>query len=138
MGEDNTEDIIPQKQENNRDGKGRFLPGTSGNPGGRPVGATDFKNRLINKVLESPILKDGSISDRDKMDFIYDKLLELAKDGNMFAIRELLDRLMGKAQQNIKGDFTGNLSLDIPQEIKDAILSAYERTARGAKPTNNG
>ena len=52
-------------------------------------------------------------------------------------VSEVTDRTEGKAQQNIKGDFTGNIGLDIPKEVKDAILSGFERTVREAESTDS-
>lgn len=70
---------------NGRDHKGRFGPGNKfgrGNP----------LNRKVAK-LRSALLRRVSTDDIRE---VVDKLLELAKGGDLAAIRELLDRTLGK------------------------------------------
>ena len=62
----------------NEDG---WLPGQSGNPNGRP------KNSI------TTLLKNRDPKDYQK---VADKLVQLAENGDMAAIRELLDRIDGK------------------------------------------
>jgi len=77
-----------QNRDNGRDGKGRFAkgnPGGPGNPYAKAVG------QLRNALLQAVTTED--------MATVVRKLIELAKDGNVQAIRELLDRTLGKAQE---------------------------------------
>jgi len=60
---------------------GRFKPGQSGNPNGRPKGARHKTTLAIEKLL------DGEAED------ITRKAIERAKEGDMAAIRICLDRL---------------------------------------------
>lgn len=71
-----------------RDGRGRFAPGNRGGPG----------NPLAPQVakLRAAMLK--AVSARDMRE-ITDKLVELAKAGNVAAIKEVFERTLGKPQE---------------------------------------
>ena len=82
------------KQEAIRDEKGRFVPGVSRITGGRPK--KPITGWLI-KILEEE-LPDGM----SRAEFIARKLTALAaQDGDLNAIKEVIDRTEGKAQQKI-------------------------------------
>ena len=71
-----------------RDGKGRFAAGNKlarGNPHARKVAA--LRSALLNAVTE------------DDMRAIISKLIEMAKGGDVHAIKELLTRTLGKPQE---------------------------------------
>lgn len=70
-----------------RDEKGKFTKGTSGNPGGRPK-----------SELSITALIDDAVTPAD-WDFIFKQLLKMARRGNLKAIEMLMDRRFGKAQQ---------------------------------------
>jgi Family of unknown function (DUF5681) len=59
----------------------QFQPGQSGNPAGRPPGARNKRTRAVEAML------DGELED------ITRKAVELARAGNLAAIRLCLDRL---------------------------------------------
>ena len=65
--------MISQMPPQNRDLSGRFLKGTSGNPGGRPLGfreqikeSTADGNELVEVVLG--VLRDQTASNRERME----------------------------------------------------------------------
>ena len=93
----------------NRVGK-HFRKGRSGNPAGRPKSAmlSDALRRRLGEVDE----KDPE--ERTHAEVIADRLIAKAKEGDVPAIREIGDRVEGKAQQRV------TLSRDV-REI-------YERT----------
>jgi hypothetical protein len=68
-----------------RDARGRFAPGNAGGPG-NPLGGQVARLRaaLIEAVTE------------DDMAAIARKLIEMAKGGDVTAIRELLTRVLGR------------------------------------------
>jgi hypothetical protein len=79
-------------------GKG-FLPGQSGNPGGRPKGnvkiSAAYERSLARIVPDDP---EG----RTYAQYIADKNVEIAAQGNIAAIKEVTDRTEGKASRIIE------------------------------------
>lgn len=78
-----------------------FQPGVSGNPTGRPK-SKPFKDALNLAVKRAGI-------DQTKIQDIANKLVELAVDGDVSAIKEVADRLEGKPAQTqiLQGDEDG-------------------------------
>jgi len=70
-----------------RDARGRFLPGNSGGPGNPHARAT---SRLRARLL-------ARVSDAD-FDAVIDALVRQAKAGDLAAVRELLDRTIGRPE----------------------------------------
>jgi hypothetical protein len=83
-----------------------FEKGKSGNPGGRPKGPS-LKAELIRHLG-----KKGEDGVRHA-DAIALTLIDMARDGNLEAIREILDRVDGKVpqQQQVTGDGGGPLRI---------------------------
>ena len=75
--------------ENDRDDRGRFRPGVSGNPGGRVKGSS--LERLIQQVLDEP--HSPAMTKREAL---ARALVAGAIEGNPVALRELLARLWPK------------------------------------------
>lgn len=74
-----------------RDEQGRFTPGHSGNPAGRP------KNGLT-AMLNAAMSTDAG-DGATWAEVIRDKLLSLAASGNVEALKYLADRLEGRPAQ---------------------------------------
>jgi hypothetical protein len=75
-----------------RDEKGRFIKGSSGNPGGSPKISISITKQLVEK-LEKDGCKD--------LDEITDKIIKLAKNGNEQMIKYLWERIDGKLKETI-------------------------------------
>jgi hypothetical protein len=141
MGTSNSENITTNQVIPNPTGKGGF----GDNPGNRSDGRWHSKDSIsykYNKLIRMKVdgfkewLKEHPESERTVAEEIaYNAVIKARTD--LKYLVEITDRTEGKAQQNIKGDFTNNIDLDIPKEIKDAILSGFERAIRGAKLTDN-
>ena len=71
-----------------------WQPGESGNPNGSK------KERMFYGALNRAIAQDDGKRVREAAE----KLLDLAADGEPWAIKELADRLDGKPSQTIAGD----------------------------------
>ena len=70
----------------------RFPKGTSGNPGGRPRGVS--LTRFLYLELAKPSAEDPSVTNAE---LVARRVVEMAIDGDLGAIREVLDRTEGKA-----------------------------------------
>jgi hypothetical protein len=98
-----TDSQAPVKQDKNRDNKGRFQKGTTGNPNGRPPAAFSITELLRAKVSERPR--------------IVDRLIELAdsEDENVAlkAILGIANRLDGMPKQSIDAEHKGTIDVQL-------------------------
>jgi hypothetical protein len=94
-----------------------FEKGRSGNPGGRPKGPS-LKAELIRHLGRKG--EDGV----RHADAIALTLIDMARDGNLEAIREILDRVDGKVpqQQQVTGDGGGPVRVE-SYDIRLAVAS---------------
>ena len=79
-----------------RNEQGRWTAGTSGNPAGRPVGSGSIVTELRRLIHET------DSSGETVAAVIARQLVELAKSGDLRAIKECFDRLDGSPQQSIR------------------------------------
>lgn len=106
-----------EEQDKNRDGAGRFLPGASGNPGGRPRGRVGLTNR-IRLLLEQPA---SGGSEKAVADVLAERLVaeSLKNPAKMWQfIKEFLDRDEGRTDK-----------LDIANDASPAEQAAMIRDA---------
>lgn len=96
---------------------------------GAPVGSTNRHDGRIWRQAILNALRKRSRSDRmEALEQIADKLLRLCQLGSVPALRELGDRIDGKAPQAIIGDPDNPLFVKAVREMTDEEL---ERLARG-------
>lgn len=79
-----------------RDEQGRFIPGVSGNPEGRPP--ETIEQKIIKKAVKE-LIADYKEGLTDALESIKPVLIAEALKGNMQAIKEINDRTMGKPEQ---------------------------------------
>ena len=93
----------------NRDNSGRFVPGKSGNPAGRP------KKLPITEAIRQELEKKGRFNVANDV-AIARKLIALALDGDLEAIREIADRAEGKSRQRneVSGPEGGPIQFEAP------------------------
>jgi len=95
-----------------------FKKGESGNPNGRPKGASVVAE--LRKLVEETDWKDKKTGKTHlQAKAIAMKLVNMAMDdeGNLGAIKEIFDRLYGKAQQNVNVDANVGLKvIRLPQK----------------------
>lgn len=88
----------PDETGKNRDEQGRFIPGVSGHPEGRPADTEEAK--IAKKALKITIAEY-----KEKLAEVLPQLspviIALALKGDMSAIKEIHDRIMGKAPQDL-------------------------------------
>ena len=75
-------------------GKG-FVPGVSGNPGGRP------KEYNFKEAIKEALKSEDKHTKRENIVAIVDKAVSMAKRGNLGAIKWLADRYEGTPMQSI-------------------------------------
>ena len=98
-----------------------FKPGQSGNPSGRP-------KAVLSRALRAEIDKlDGAAPDAPtKAERIAEKVVTLALDGNLEAIRLIYDRVEGKPRQSV------TLTIDRAEKVERALEQLQaEARARG-------
>jgi hypothetical protein len=86
-----------------RDNKGRFVKGQSGNPAGRP------KREVEEAYLQATIARVSM----DDWQSVVKKAVEQAKDGNSEARRWLAEYIMGKPRSPVDVDVEGNISVTV-------------------------
>lgn len=100
-----------------------FRPGHSGNPGGRR------KERLWAAAIERAVDRADAIGKRPRLDDIADKLIESALAGSMHAIKEIGDRLDGKAVQAQEIDLTKeNQYDDVPTSTINMLIESLNKS----------
>src|SRR6266853_1573081 len=102
-------DQIKQGEQGERDRRGRFARGRSGNPAGRPRGCRDHVNRAARLLLAG----EGEALTR--------KAVELALAGDPTALRLCLERIVGPYRERVG-------------EFKSKILAMARRFAGGQPP----
>jgi hypothetical protein len=85
-----------------RNSAGKFLKGTSGNPDG-PI------NHPFRAAVARAIAQDSAT----RLRACAERLLDLAAAGEAWAVKELADRLDGKAHQSVSADMSGSLTVEI-------------------------
>lgn len=75
---------------------GRFLPGVSGNPAGRPAGSKNIQRQLEDAV-RSYIAHPTRV---ERIKKVLDRLLQKAEDGNVAAAKLLLDKIIQNAKED--------------------------------------
>jgi len=109
-------DIQPAKQESNRGEDGKFKPGVSGNPNGRPKGKT------IAGIIREKI-EQADENGKTKIDKLADILINKAMDGDFKALELIWNYMDGKPDQKIDlgdSDKIDALRNDINKLIGDA------------------
>jgi hypothetical protein len=79
-----------------RDNKGRFMPGISGNPKGKPLGAKHMTTLLMDALREIP---NGHGKPADIL--IVQKLIQKALQGHDKSIELIWNRIEGKETQSL-------------------------------------
>jgi ribosomal protein L17 len=114
------------KQQKSNDARARrlanlkpFKPGQSGNPAGRPKALTlsEAYRRELAKIDEADPQK------RTFAEVLAEQMIVRAKTGDVAALKEVADRVEGKAKQTI------TLSTDRREQVERAIDRMIERAA---------
>ena len=102
-----------------------FPPGVSGNPKGRPKGSKNFSS-ILNGIIERKIdIKDPLTLENARLTAQEALMLRLVSDGlngNILAIREIMDRVDGKTKQTVEIE-----NISDPRGIYDKLGQIAER-----------
>jgi len=113
-------DSIAEKKLGGITGKG-FMPGQSGNPGGRPKGSVKISS-CYELSLARPFPEDPQ--GRTYAQVIADRAVGLAAEGRIDAIREVTDRTEGRSKQTI--DFNrADLRRELLRRTVDDLSTKY-------------
>lgn len=106
----------------------RWKPGQSGNPKGRPKGIEHSSTRLLRLLKLTQKIKNpvsGELEEFTVLEQIDMKLIQKARSGDLPAVKELLDRLEGKAQQSMdvttKGEAIGTTDPETAAEFAEFL-----------------
>lgn len=107
------------KQEEFRDEKGRFKPGYSGNLAGRPKNE-DSPTYWLKKFLSE--IDPKTVDGKRRIEQIAERLAVEAFKGESWAMKEVFDRLDGKAPHTIKhsGEIQTGAS-EVAQALRDIL-----------------
>lgn len=120
----------PQKQETIRDEKGRFIPGVSGNPGGRPLGSISL-TEAIRRRLDTL----GPDQKRKVIEYLADNITQDALEGGKYGtkMRQLIwNYLEGMPQQKAE------LTHIIPKPLDDVSKDDSLQEDKSSKEENKG
>lgn len=109
-----------------------FEPGTSGNPGGRRA-EKPYRDMLRKILLEEPGFEPVE-PPKNKLEVVCRKHFEVAREGSESAMREIADRLDGKAVQQIDAEVTGTMAQEIRMTPVAPISAAMPLAGTAGKP----
>ena len=111
---------ITSEIKSQRDGLGRLLPGNTANPSGRPI--ETLEQKVLKKELKV-VIEDYRDMLAEALPILSSVLIEKAQSGDMRAIKEINDRVMGKASQQTELNVKSGLDLvslfDKVNELED-------------------
>ena len=110
-----------------RDQSGRFLPGKSGNPNGRPreeFSLTTLLRASLTKIhpLEQQLAEKRKTPPRTNGELLVEKLYAKVLAGDLKAIQIVMDRLEGKARSTV--DVSGTVEHDHQHRASGEVVEA--------------
>jgi len=114
------------KQGENRNEKGQFPPGQTGNPNGRPKKGASIRGCLRESMADE-ITIPGKNGEPDRIvtkgEFLSMKLFQIASSGDLAAIKMCLDNIDGPPVQKVE---TTTRERRPPLSAEDALRAARE------------
>lgn len=99
-----------------RDEKGKLLTGSILNPNGKPRGTKHLSSILQEKISSST--NNGTLTTDGEI--ILNKVIEMAKSGDIRAIELIWERLEGKSSQPIEHSST--MTYELSNEEKERLM----------------
>lgn len=101
-------DVSPKPNGGNgRNPNGTFATGNKGGPGRK----RSNRGELVNRIADELVTEEDARA-------VWQKLIDCAKDGEPWAIKEFLDRTIGKPKESI--DMTGSLAVTVADFFRQA------------------
>lgn len=115
-----------------------FKKGQSGNPGGRPKRGWNWAKLFELAVEEELTTKDGTMTAQAKQ-FIVKKLVRMAVDGDMAAIKEITNRMDGMPTQHTTVQTVDDTDLDTIEQSNYAELAqqAHKQMVENEQPVQD-
>jgi Family of unknown function (DUF5681) len=134
--------MAQNSQENSRSNRAahlekfKFQPGKSGNPSGRPK-VKPFTERLRQRAEQTAKGKKGKLTE---FDVLVDVALDLAKKGDLEAIKFLVERTDGKVPQPVVGRNNGAIehTFTTPEENEARIAELLNEAFNGIPAPRDG
>jgi len=105
----------PSEQAPGRNGKGQFVPGSSGNPAGRRKGVIDISAIFRKKLKEAA--REG---DQTRAEALAETWLKMAEDGEIAPFKEIFDRVDPKVhKQELSVDPDAPVEINIIRTAKN-------------------
>jgi hypothetical protein len=121
----------PVKQGVSRDRNGRFLPGNTGNPNGRPRNELTLTNLAREKLGEDCPFDPG----KTWAQYLVDRWLGQSVE-NVSYFRELIERVEGKVLQPIGGEDGGPIKYEITTKDTET-KQLTDRIIKGGQVVSN-
>lgn len=86
----------PEQTGNSRNEKGKFIPGVSGNPIGRPKGSLSVTQKIKQKLEEIP---DGK--KETYLELMVQQILDKAVDGDYHTFRQIWEHIDGRPRESV-------------------------------------
>lgn len=83
-----------------------FKAGVSGNPGGKPV-----EGKIWREAIQRALKRRETGEDKQALEYLADALLDQCLKGDVAALKELGDRLDGKAKETV------DMNIKTPQAV---------------------
>lgn len=87
---------------------------------GAPVGNQNARKGKFSEAVEAAVHVKDPITRRRKLHSIAEKLVQMAEEGDMQAIKEIGDRLDGKPKQQVEATGSGGGPIQITVQSDDS------------------
>ena len=121
MADNNTKDIEPENTGKIRNKKGQFVPGISGNPKGKPLGAVSIVAKIKEKLKDVPEGQKATY-----LELLVNRYFKLAiQDGDTTIIKDIINRIDGMPIQSTDitsfGEKLEQLIIYKPERLKKEL-----------------
>lgn len=125
---------VPAETGKIRDEEGKFIPGVSGNPAGRPKGSVSIVTEIKRRLEEIP---EGQ--KKTYLELLVDRIMKSAiAEGNDQQIKNILNYVDGMPKQSVDVTSNGENITDVRVEIIHGIKSESDERAGEESTSEDG